>query len=402
MSTTTTSELVIDPRVGFPMYDADQHYYEATDAITRHLPQKYQRLVRWVDIDGRHRLLLGGHLFSKQPNAAYDPIARPGALIDFFRGHNPEGKTLRDMLGQEEPNRPEYRQRDRRLEVMDSQGVAATLLLPSLGLYIEEAFKRDRDALYALLESYNTWLEQDWGFAYQNRIFTGPILSLIEPDRAVAQVKWAAARGARFVVLRPGPVTDGTLSWSVGDPRHDPVWQAVVDANMFAAFHAADAGYEKDAERWGESEGIGYGIGALTDLLGLHTDRPIQETIAALVAHKVFGRNPDLRIATIELGSRWALDLFDRMRSGYGQKPYLYDEDPSATFRKHVWISPYYEDDFARLRDDLGADRIMLGSDWPHPEGLVLPGDYVEDIKKYSDADRQRVLADNLRELLGI
>jgi hypothetical protein len=36
---TATAELVVDDRVGFPMFDADEHYYEPTDAITRYLPQ---------------------------------------------------------------------------------------------------------------------------------------------------------------------------------------------------------------------------------------------------------------------------------------------------------------------------------------------------------------------------
>ena len=56
MTVTETSRLSIDSRVGYPMFDADQHYYEAEDAMTRHLPHEFQRMVRWVDIDGRRRL----------------------------------------------------------------------------------------------------------------------------------------------------------------------------------------------------------------------------------------------------------------------------------------------------------------------------------------------------------
>jgi hypothetical protein len=389
MSTATDSALVIDDRVGFPLYDADEHYYEPKDAMTRHLPKQYQRNVRWIEVDGRQRLLLGDQLFARQPNAAYDPIAKPGALVPFFRGHNAKGRPVRELLGAEEPNRPEYRNRDIRLQVMDSQGVAASLLLPSFGLYIEQHFRRDPDTLYAILDAYNRWLSDDWGFAYQNRIFTGPILSLIDPVRALQQLQWAQERGARFIVLRPGPVTDGRSSWSLGNPRHDPIWAALAASGMFAAFHAADAGYESDAERWEESDPVGFASGALTEMLGLHTDRPIQETIAALIAHRVFERHPQLRVATIELGSRWALDLFDRMKSAYAMQPHHYAEDPSNTFRRHVWISPHYEDNLLKLRDRLGADHIK-------------PADYRDDLDAFTPEERKLILADNVRLLLGI
>ncbi|MCU1345946.1 MAG: hypothetical protein JWL70_2212 [Acidimicrobiia bacterium] len=402
MSTTTASELAIDNRVGYPLYDADEHYYEPKDAMTRHLAKQFQRNVRWVEIDGRQRLLLGDQLFSRQPNAAYDPIAKPGSLVEFFRGHNPEGRDVRDLLGEEEPTRPEYRDRDVRLKVMDSHGVEATLILPSFGLYIEEHFKRTPETLYAILDSYNQWLDEDWGFAYHNRIFSGPVLSLIDPEKALAQLTWARDRGARFIVLRPGPVTDGTHSYSLGNTRHDPIWAALAEAGMFAVFHAADAGYEADAERWEESDAVSFASGALTEMLGLHTDRPIQETIAALISHRVFERHPALRVATIELGSRWALDLFDRMKSAYKKQPQLFAEDPAKTFCEHVWISPHYEDDLIKLRDRLGAGHILFGSDWPHPEGLTVPADYSFDVQPFSPEERKMILADNLRGLLGI
>jgi predicted TIM-barrel fold metal-dependent hydrolase len=171
---------------------------------------------------------------------------------------------------------------------------------------------------------------------------------------------------------------------------------------MFAVFHAADAGYEADAERWGESDPVNFASGALTEMLGLHTDRPIQETIAALISHRVFERHPRLRVATIELGSRWALELFSRMRSAYAKQPQLFAEDPRVTFREHVWISPHYEDDLLKLRDDLGASHILFGSDWPHPEGLTVPADYSHDVEPFSPDERKLILADNLRVLLGI
>ncbi|MCU1343796.1 MAG: hypothetical protein JWL70_62 [Acidimicrobiia bacterium] len=402
MSDLKSSPLTIDERVGYPLYDADQHYYEPEDALTRHLPAEFRRLVRWVDIDGHHRLILDGQVFAKMANASYNPIAKPGALSEMFKGNNPEGKSARELLGEEEPTRPEYRNRDARLQVMDTQGVEATLLLPSFGLYIEEHFKRDPRALYAILNAYNQWLDEDWGFAHENRIFTGPLLSLIDPELALKEIAWAHERGAKFIVLRPSPVTDGLHYWSLGDARHDPVWSKVEELGMFVVFHAADSGYDADSARWGENKLGSFTSGALVELLATQYERPIEESIAAMLAHGVFVRHPELRVATIELGSKWALQLYGRARSAYAKQPQIFAANPVETMRKHVWVSPFYEDNLSTLREVAGADRIMLGSDWPHPEGLVTPGDYIDHLADFSANDVRLVMADNLKGLLGI
>ena len=44
-----------------PIFDFDNHYYESVDAFTRYQdPSLRGRGIRWADIDGRRRLLVGG------------------------------------------------------------------------------------------------------------------------------------------------------------------------------------------------------------------------------------------------------------------------------------------------------------------------------------------------------
>ncbi|HPB45294.1 MAG TPA: hypothetical protein PLP95_05510, partial [Microthrixaceae bacterium] len=186
--------------------DADNHYYEALDAFTRHLDPKFKdRGVKPVNDGKRVKLLMGGKVNSFIPNPTFDPIIVPGCLDPLFRGQIPEGVDPRTLM-QVEPLREEYRNRDKRLAVMDAQGLGAALMFPTLGCGVEEALKGDVDATMASLTAFNRWLDEDWGFAYQDRIFAAPMISLADPDAALAEVAYVLEHGARVVHMRPAPV----------------------------------------------------------------------------------------------------------------------------------------------------------------------------------------------------
>jgi predicted TIM-barrel fold metal-dependent hydrolase len=100
-------------------------------------------------------------------------------------------------------------------------------------------------------------------------------------------------------------------------------------------------------------------------------------------------------MASIETGSDWVFHLFDKLKKSYSQTPFGYPEDPRETFRRHVWVSPYYEDDLLALRDELGASHVIFGSDYPHAEGLADPKAFVDDLAGFSDAEVKLVMRDN-------
>ena len=172
--------------VDFTAFDADNHYYEATDAFTRHLdPAFRKRAMQWAQIDGKQRLLVGGRINRFIPNPTFDPVSKPGALDEYFRGRNPEGSDIRELFGELEPIRPAYRDRDERLKVMDDQGLTGAFFFPTLGVGMEQPLLDDPPALVAAFRAFNRWLDEDWGFAYQERIFAAPYLTLVDVDQAV-------------------------------------------------------------------------------------------------------------------------------------------------------------------------------------------------------------------------
>ena len=87
----------------FRPFDADNHYYEAEDAFTRHVePEMAKRCMQWADVGGKRRLLVGGKINKFIPNPTFDPIARPGSLEDYL-GRNEAGVDLKEMFGDLEP-----------------------------------------------------------------------------------------------------------------------------------------------------------------------------------------------------------------------------------------------------------------------------------------------------------
>lgn len=388
--------------LGYAAFDCDNHYYEAEDAFTRHMPREMRkRAMQWADVEGRRRLLVGGKINRFIPNPTWDPVSKPGALDEYFRGRNPLGTDAASLFGDLDrlADHPEYQDRDARLEVMDAQGLEGAIFLPTLGVGMEQALRDDVPAMVAAFRAFNRWLEEDWGFSYRGRIYAAPYMTLADPTAAADELEWAIEQDARFVVMVGGPVIVNGLGRSPADPVHDPFWSVANDAGITVLFHGGDTAYSQHLLEWGESAELE--AFRLNPFRGLMSANPIQDTIANLLAHGLFHRFANLRVASIETGSDWLFHLVEKLTKSYGQMPQAYAEDPRQTLRRHIWVSPFYEDDLAALKDVIGVEHVLMGSDFPHAEGLVEPLAYVKDLENasYSGEECQKVMRDNGLEL---
>jgi predicted TIM-barrel fold metal-dependent hydrolase len=254
----------------------------------------------------------------------------------------------------------------------------------------------------ASLSAFNRWLEDDWGFSYKGRLIGVPMLSLADPSAALGEVNSLIERGARIVHLRPAPVpTANGGGRSLGDPLHDPIWARLAEAGVPVAFHLGDSGYNTFAGAWGAAstfEGFGQ-VDVLSRLVV--SDRAIHDTVGSLILHGVFHRHPKLKVASIENGSDWLHLLVKRLRKLANQSPSAFHEDPRDTVRRHVWVTPYLEDDLRALAELVGVERILFGSDWPHGEGVAQPLDFAKELSMFSEAEARRIMRENVVELLG-
>ena len=391
-------------KLGYQPFDGDNHYYEAEDAFTRHLDPKHgQRVIQWCQIGKRKYHVIGGKVSHAVTNPTFDPVSPAGAMSDYFRG-NPEGKNPMEMLGRPEPIRPEYRDRDARLKTMDAHGLQKIWLFPTLGMIYEEPLKNDPEAVTLLFTAFNRWMAEDWGFSYKDRIFAGPYISLADVDWAVKELEWALANDARTIVMRPAPVhtKDGIIP--PADPYFDKFWARVNESGVTVVVHAGDSGYSLQgyAPEKSFSAAFGNSVEAYRPNLGmLHIgiERAIYDFLGSVMVDRIFERFPNIRLASVENGSGFLGDLFKKLRGASSKVPGLFAQDPVELFRENVWINPFWEDDVRETVDAMGADRVIFGSDWPHIEGMPEPLDYLPELKVFSDADKKKILLDNVSYL---
>ncbi len=388
-------------RLGYPVYDADNHLYESEEAMTAHLPRKWKKEFRYVEVEGRKKLAIGGVISDYIPNPTFEVLAAPGVHEKWYRATNTEGLSLRELSGKPIACIPAYRNGADRLKLMDEQGIHATLMFPTLASAVEERMSYDHELMNAVIHSLNEWMHAEWGFHREERLHAVPFVTLMDVDMAVAELDWALARGARSIGLRPAPVPGYRGSRSPGLPEFDPFWARVQEAGIFVSMHASDSGYDRFVRMWeGGKEFLAFVPTPLKQCLAVQ-DRAIADAIAALICHGVFERFPGVHVASIENGSKWVEGLLQRFAHAYGQMPKEFRRPPLETFRRHVSVAPFYEEPIDELAALIGVERVLFGSDYPHPEGLADPLSFVNELAKLGPADQQRIMSGNLKALLA-
>ena len=226
------------------------------------------------------------------------------------------------------------------------------------------------------------------------------MITLVDVEAAVGELSRVLNADARVIGVKGGPAHSPIGLISPADRRFDPFWGLVNESGVTVAIHSGDAGYGRYLNDWEPiSDFEAFRHSPLRSVIS--SDRPPFETMAALVCQGLFDRFPNIRVASIEAGANWVPVLINKLAKAYGQMPSAFLSDPVETFREHVWVAPFYEDDMALLKEVLGVDRLLFGSDWPHAEGLPEPRDFALDLRRngLAEGDIRVIMSDNGRAL---
>jgi len=388
-------------RFSGPVFDADHHFYETNDALTRYLPERYRGAIKYVEVDGRTKIAIKGHISDYIPNPTFDVVARPGTHNDFFKGINPEGKTLRELTGEPMRAIQAFREPQARLELLDELGIHATLMFPTLASLVEERMRDDPELTHEVIHAFNRWIYEIWKFDYEGRIFATPVITLPIVERAIAELDYALEHGAKAVLIRPAPVPGYKGSRSMGLPEFDPFWQRVQDSGVLVCLHGSDSGYSKYLDWWeGGGEYLPFKPNPFRD--AAMGKKPIEDAVTALICHGAAARFPRVRFALVENGAGWIGHLLQQLDLTYRRMPQEFLEHPNETFQRNFWINPFCEDNVHELLEHVSPQRVLFGSDYPHPEGLADPVAFADTLGDLPDADVQDIMGGNLAALMGV
>ena len=254
--------------------------------------------------------------------------------------------------------------------MMDELGLDRSLMFPTLASLIEERLRDDPVAIHVIVHALNQWLDEVWGFNYQNRIFTTPVITLPIVEKAIEELEWCVKRGARAILIRPAPVPGFRGPRSFALPEFDPFWERCVEYDVFVGMHSSDSGYSRYTSEWD---------GAAQEMLPFQTNamsilnewRPIQDAVASWVIHGALFRFPKLKVGIVEAGSKWMFPLLDNMAEVWKKAPEAFPSNPMEEIKNRIYVSPFYEEGIDDLINLIGVDQVLYGSDWPHPEGLA-------------------------------
>jgi len=369
--------------------------YETEEALTKFLPKQYAKAIEYIDIKGRTKIVVRGTISEYIPNPTFVVVAAPGAQEEYYRKGNPDGKSYREIIGDPIKCLPAFREPAPRLQLMDEQGIDRALMFPTLASLIEERLKDDPDLIQVIVHALNEWMYETWQFNYEGRIFATPVIAMGLVDQALEELEWVIERGARCVLIRPAPVPGLRGTLSPGLPEFDPIWERIQEAGLLVGMHASDSGYSQIANWWeSSSEFLPFQPSAFRALS--QGRRPIYDTMAAMVCHGAFTRFPNLKVAAVENGANWVPTLLGDLGDVYSKMPQEFAEDPRQSFLRNVYVNPFWEDNLQSLVDLVGADHVLFGSDFPHPEGLGDPIAYVDELEGMDNVTKAKIMGGNL------
>ncbi len=386
------------------MFDADNHYWEATDCFTRHTPAaQLDEAIRLVEIEGDQTIFVGDRRFTFLADSFSEYVGKPGALREMLRTFK-SGEPIEENHALTKRADPVFRDRQARLTMMNEQGLDAVLMFPSLAVCVEHFMKDDPHRTYLNVRSFNRWLYDDWGFGADGRIYGVPLMSLLDLDQAIDELEWLIDHGAKAIHLRPGPQGGKCPA----DPAFDGFWARANEAALVVAFHISESGFnELYSSAWGEEPNPPSRQMSAFQWTSFYGDLPIMQTISGLIFYNFFTRFPNLNVISVENGSLWVpylLAAMDKMKGMGRNGPWPGGRvagRPSDIFKQRVFVSPYHEEDIAALARSIGTSQVLFGSDYPHPEGLAEPREFRQSLLGLTADEQAAIMGDNLATLIS-
>ena len=360
-----------------PIISADSHVLEPGDLWTRSIGQRFgealPRIVKGFE----------GH------EGTFFYLGRPGeaARIDELVNAVGDDQRVRELV--QAGADPVFR-----LKLMRADGVAAEVLNPTFALWVpripDPAMRR------ACAQVFNDWIVE-YSSAAPKRLLGVGIVPIDDPEWAANEALRIIRRGVRGIMVPTQPI-DGAPPYR--NAIYDRFWAVAQEASVPVTLHIV-TGRVRDPFTYHGADERGEVPRSFIDLFG--------EAAPVLANEFIFGgifdRFPQLTVFLSEYDASWLPILkyrVDRIEKFPGLPPLK--KPARAYVDENVFVGIINDPLAGKLRHEIGIDRIMWGSDFPHPPcpyphtrqriGEILGG--------VPEAERAAMTSGNVSRLYGI
>jgi predicted TIM-barrel fold metal-dependent hydrolase len=398
----------------YTTFDADNHLYENKDAMTKFLPKEYEGVIKYVEVEGRTKLAIRDKISDYIPNPTFSKVAVPGgAGFDITKGGSGFGEGVVSLHGRGKlmamPSMDAFFDPEPRFELMKEMGIDKTILWPTLASAIEERLADDPEVTCVVVHALNEWMHEHWSYVYSDSIYSTPIVSLaLGADRAIEELEWIHERGAKIFLIRVAPVPTWKGRKSFALPEFDPFWKRVQELDMVVGMHSGDPGYNRYINEWegiqGEMSISRHARRPSPAFLALSSEKDsLVDALASVLGHGLLTRFPDLRLMPTEFGSAWIRPFYEKVARLWDERPVFFDENPVEQLHRNVWLHIFHEPDPQGLIDmGIPVDRLMFGSDFPHPEGMGDPLAYAEVVQDLPQDQQALIMGGSLEKAMKV
>ena len=362
---------------------SDSHVFEPPDLWTQRIDKAFRsrapRMKRVGKVD--HLIIEDGQMI-----AGIGLISNAGA-----RYEAPE--TISDHARFEDVHQGGY-EPARHLADMAIDGVSGEVLYPSQGLFY---YKVADPALFsAICRAYNDWMAE-FCSADRDRLKAIAMINVDDVADAVGELERTAKLGFVGAMIAEYPVEERRYD----HPDYEPLWAAAAALNLPLSLHTATRRIQSNSA-------------LLKRTLHDASRRATKVFLPAIsmcdmIFAGVFERHPGLRLAIVEFELAWVPYVLTNMDYTYRERHeealYRFKGDtlPSDFFAQNVCLSFQEDAVGVRLRDVIGVDCMMWGSDYPHSESTFPRSREVLDdiLQGVPKAERAKIVCHNTARLYG-
>ncbi len=356
---------------------SDSHVFEPPDLWATRIDKAYRdRAPRLQRIDGADQIVIEADQFL----SGIGLISNAGARFEAPETISGSGRFEDVPRGGYDP--------EQHLADMRLDGVAGEVLYPSQGLFYFRV--PDTPLMSAIFRAYNDWLAE---FCRTDpaRLKGIAMVNVDDVAEGIRELERAAKMGLAGAMITEYPLEDRRYD----QPEYEPFWAAAQSLGMPLSLHTA-------TKRQGKIRGAG--AKTLRDASSRATKAFYPAlSMCDMIFSGVFERYPRLTLAIVEFELSWAPHLLTTMDYTYRERHeeaiYRFQGGlrPSDFFHRNVVLS-FQEDTIGiRLRDMIGVDSMLWGSDYPHsestfPRSRAILSEILADVP---EAEQAKIVAEN-------